>query len=183
MNPQPGSGWWVAFFRNLNLGQARSKSPRAAQLVAAFSEVDAEQVINFQTNGTVLFTGAEPHALALRARDQLTAVTGYTDLVVARPGEWLVQLAERLDPTWPGAEVTLFDGGRAPDLPPGGVHPSGLTVWESGAGHVVTSGAGPGLNAGPVFTGEAGVPVTCRGVPTMIRLGARLRTLDPLRPR
>ena len=53
------AGLHVAFFRNLNLGQPRSKSPGSAALVAAFTAAGASGVRNFQTNGTVLFRAAD----------------------------------------------------------------------------------------------------------------------------
>ena len=45
----------AAFFRNMNLGQARSLSPTRAVLEEAFRSAGARQVRSFQTNGTVAF--------------------------------------------------------------------------------------------------------------------------------
>ena len=45
----------VAFFRNMNLGQARSHSPTRPVLEDAFALAGAVGVRSFQTNGTVLF--------------------------------------------------------------------------------------------------------------------------------
>lgn len=82
----------MAFFRNMNLGQARSRSPRSAELLDAFAAAGATSAVNFQTNGTVIFTGDDPATLAESVVTRLTAVTGYADLVVGtdsadrRPG-------------------------------------------------------------------------------------------------
>jgi len=46
----------VAFFRNLNLGQRRSHSPMRPELLDALERAGAQDPINFQVNGTVIFT-------------------------------------------------------------------------------------------------------------------------------
>ncbi|NUM47289.1 MAG: DUF1697 domain-containing protein [Anaerolineales bacterium] len=47
--------YFVAFFRNVNLGHP--KSPTRAQLEAAFTGAGAAFAQSFQTNGTVIFSG------------------------------------------------------------------------------------------------------------------------------
>lgn len=170
----------VAFFRNMNLGQARSRSPRSSDLVDAFTAAGASGVVNFQTNGTVIFQGDQPQRIAAEVVRLLTGVTGYNDLVVVRTADWLVALADRLDPDLPAAEVTLYDDPALPrlDLPHvERVRSGALTIVHLDEQHAITSIAGSGISAGPVLTGLVGVPVTCRGVPTMIRLGKRLGAL------
>ncbi len=167
----------VAFFRNMNLGQARSRSPRSAELVGAFERAGATRVVNFQTNGTVIFDGRAPKRIAADVVELLTGVTGYDDLVVVRPADWLVELADRLDPDLPAAEVALFDARTVPVLRLPHVERArsgALTIVALDARHAVTSTTGSGISAGPVLPGLVGVPVTCRGVPTMIRLARRL---------
>lgn len=168
----------VAFFRNLNLGQARSRSPRSAELLDAFRQEGASRATNFQTNGTVIFDGPRPRRIAADVVATLTGLTGYDDLVVVRAADWLVDLAAGLDTALPAAEVALFDAHQVPELALPHVERTRfgtLTILELGTGHAVTSTTGTGISAGPVLTGLLGVPVTCRGVPTMIRLANRLR--------
>ena len=170
----------VAFFRNMNLGQARSRSPRSADLVEAFTASGAGIAINFQTNGTVIFDGPRPRRIAARVVERLTALTGYADLVVVRDADWLVRLADELDADLPAGEVTLFDVPTLPrlDLPHvERVRSGALTILTLDEHHAVTSTTGSGISAGPVLTELVGVPVTCRGVPTMLRLAHRLSTL------
>ncbi|MBB1516089.1 hypothetical protein [Tessaracoccus sp. MC1679] len=52
-----------------------------------------------------------------------------------------------------------------------------LVVHTLTRSHAVTSATGAGISAGPVLTRLIGVPVTCRGIPTMQRLVARLSIL------
>jgi len=171
-------GTQVAFFRNMNLGQARSRSPRSPELLGAFEQAGATRAVNFQTNGTVIFDGPRPRRIAADVVTALTALTGYDDLVVVRPSAWVVALADSLDPTLPAAEVALFDApGRMPevDLPHVVRVSTGmLTVVALGPSFAVTSTTGSGISAGPVLTDLLEVPVTCRGVPTMVRLARRL---------
>ncbi len=167
----------VAFFRNLNLGQARSKSPTSAQLLSAFRAAGAEQATNFQVNGTVVFDSAQPDPVVVAVRRVLSDLTGYADAAVVRDAAWLVALGRRLDPGLPGGEVALFDAWEVPPLELPWVDPSGaLTVLEFDGLHAVTSwtSVASGSGSNPVLTRMLGVPVTCRGVPTMIRLAARL---------
>ncbi|MCA0294011.1 MAG: hypothetical protein LCH96_01630 [Actinobacteria bacterium] len=167
----------VAFFRNLNLGQARSKSPTSAVLVSAFLTSGARLATSFQTNGTVVFEADDPAAVVVGARGVLAGATGYADVAVVRDAGWVVELGGRLDPGLVNGEVALFDAASAPALEVPWLDPSGsLTVVEIDALHAVTSWADPrtGSSANPTLTRLLGVPVTCRGVPTMIRLAARL---------
>lgn len=170
----------VAFFRNMNLGQARSRSPRSSDLVEAFTAAGATRVVNFQTNGTVIFDGPHPRRIAAGVVRLLTGLTGYDDLVVVRPADWLVDLAARLDPDLPSAEVALYDDPTLPrlDLPHvERVRSGALTILTLDEQHAVTSGTGSGISAGPVLTALLGVQVTCRGVPTVLRLARRLHSL------
>lgn len=170
----------VAFFRNMNLGQARSRSPRSAELVGAFERAGATRAVNFQTNGTVIYDGPQPKRIAAEVVRILTGVTGYDDLVVVRPADWLVELADRLDPDLPAAEVALFDAPTVPALRLPHLERVGsgaLTIVTLDTRHAVTSTTGSGISASPVVTGLVGVPVTCRGLPTMVRLARRLSDL------
>ncbi|MHA6511539.1 DUF1697 domain-containing protein [Tessaracoccus sp. Z1128] len=171
----------VAFFRNMNLGQSRSRSPRNSELLDAFAAAGATSAVNFQTNGTVIFTGDEPAALAESVVTRLTTATGYADLVVVRSAALLIDTVGQIDPGLTAGEVALFDAPRLPVL----VLPhlerartGELVVHALTCRHAVTSATGAGVSAGPVLTRLIGVPVTCRGIPTMRRLVARLTTLS-----
>ena len=167
----------VAFFRNLNLGQRRSHSPTRPELLDAFARAGAKSAVNFQVNGTIVFdTDNDPTALAKRAVELLTPVCGYDDAVLVRPVDWILGLD--LDDIGPNAEVSLFDG--TDDFPePLPWLDSGVTVVRADHQHAVC------LNdlertSGGTWTLERrlGMPVTSRGVPTMLRLQARLRAMD-----
>ncbi|NHB83632.1 hypothetical protein G7085_00060 [Tessaracoccus sp. HDW20] len=171
----------MAFFRNMNLGQARSRSPRSPELLDAFAAAGATSAVNFQTNGTVIFSGDEPAALAESVVTRLTAATAYTHLVVVRSTAWLIDTVGHIDPDLPTGEVALFNADRLPELVLPHVEraPTGeLVVHELTSGHAVTSVTGAGISAGPVLSRLIGVPVTCRGIPTMRRLAARLTILS-----
>lgn len=171
----------VAFFRNMNLGQARSRSPRSSELLDAFASAGATTAVNFQTNGTVIFTGDDPAALAESVVTRLTAATGYADLVIVRSATWLVDTVGHIDPDLPAGDVALFNAPLLPDLilPHVERTPSGeLVVHALTNRHAVTSATGAGVSAGPILTRLIGVPVTCRGIPTMRRLVARLTSLS-----
>lgn len=77
----------VAFFRNMNLGQARSHSPTRPVLEGAFTAAGVSTVRSFQTNGTVLFDpgAADPVAVVERARAALRDAVGYTDIAPVQP--------------------------------------------------------------------------------------------------
>ena len=175
--PKPDPAGYVAFFRNMNLGQARSRSPGSGELVEAFTAAGAEWVTNFQTNGTVIFSASDPAVVVERVRPQLLAATRYADAVVVRSHAWLAELGPRLDPQLHGGEVALFDAPEVPALELPWVDGSGeVAIMELDERHAVTGWAAAGTAHGsnPTLTRMLGVPVTCRGIPTMIRLATRL---------
>ena len=166
----------VAFFRNLNLGQRRSHSPTRPELLDAFAG-RRHRATNFQVNGTIIFEhDGDAQALANEAVRLLTPVCGYADAVIARPVPWILGLELE---TGPHAEVSFFDGPDPfPEPLPWDVPGAGLTVVRADALHAVslndierTSGATYALER------RLGMPVTSRGVPTMLRLQARLHTI------
>lgn len=166
----------VAFFRNLNLGQRRSRSPTRPELLDAFTRAGATNPASFQVNGTVIFeaAGADPQALANRAVELLTPVCGYDDVVVVRPVDWVLALG--LEDIPENAEVSLFDGpDRFPETLPWVAPKGGLTVVRADALHAVSVNDLERTGGGTaVLEKRLGVPVTSRGVPTMRRLQARL---------
>jgi hypothetical protein len=118
----------------------------------------------------------DPQAVADEAVRLLTPVCGYDDSVIVRPVPWLLEL--ELETVAP-AEVSFFDGPDPfPERLPWEVSGAGLTVVHADAMHAVsindvdrTSGATWALER------RLAVPVTSRGVPTITRLQARLRSL------
>jgi hypothetical protein len=100
-------------------------------LVEAFTAAGAESVTNFQTNGTVIFSAADPTEVVERVRPLLLAATGYEDVVVVRSHAWLAELGPRLDPELHGGEVALFDAAEVPALE---------LPWVDGAGEVACRG-------------------------------------------
>ena len=165
----------VAFFRNLNLGQRRSRSPTRPELLEAFERAGATEAVSFQTNGTVIFEcDQDPQSIAEDAVRLLTPVCGYDDVALARPVDWLRELD--LDEVPVNAEVSFFDGpDRFPESLPWVAPRGGLTVLRADSGHAMSVGDVEGTS-GATWVLEAllGVPVTSRGVPTMRRLQAKL---------
>lgn len=171
----------VAFFRNMNLGQRASHSPTSAQLVGAFEAAGAWDVLNVQSNGTVIFAAEHPTWAARDVLGRLQAETGYAGTAVVRSDEWIRRTLDEIEPWWEGVEVCLFDA-REP-LPlqaPWGDDASGLNVFLLDAKHAITSWWDPGHGspANAVLTKHLDVPVTCRGLRTMHRVHARLLSLS-----
>ena len=169
----------VAFFRNLNLGQRRSRSPTRPELLDAFAQAGAATAVSFQTNGTVIFAlgRRSPQRVAERAVALLTQVCGYDDMVATRPIAWVRGLD--LDDLPSHAEVSLFDGPDPfpeplPWEPPG----RGLIVIRADSRHAVSVDDPAGSSGATwVLEDRLGVKVTSRGVPTMRRLQTKLELL------
>ena len=165
----------VAFFRNLNLGQRRSRSPTRPELLDAFDRAGAATAISFQVNGTVIFeTDNDPQALADEAARLLTPVCGYDDAVLVRPVPWVLELD--LEDVVVNAEVSFFAGpSEFPETLPWTPEKGGLTIISADRHHAVSVSDLEGTSGATwVLEGLLGVPVTSRGVPTMRRLKAKL---------
>jgi len=165
----------VAFFRNLNLGQRRSRSPTRPELLEAFERAGATEAVSFQTNGTVIFEcDKDPQDLADDTVRLLTPVCGYDDIAPARPVVWLRGLDLEEVPT--NAEVSFFDGPDPfPESLPWVAPRGGLTVLRADSRYAVSVGDVEGTSGATwVLEAHLGVPVTSRGVPTMRRLQAKL---------
>lgn len=168
----------VAFFRNLNLGQRRSHSPTRPELLDALDRAGAEDPINFQVNGTVIFTsGTDAQALADEAVRLLTPVCGYDDMVVVRPVPWILDL--ELADVARNAEVSLFDGPDPFPEPLPWIAPGvGVTVVRADSLHAVCVNDVDRTSGGTwTLERRLGTKVTSRGVPTMMRLQTRLRSM------
>ncbi len=166
----------VAFFRNLNLGQRRSRSPTRPELLEAFEQAGAKSATSFQVNGTVVFEAdGDPQGLADRAVALLTLVCGYDDAVLVRPVSWVLELD--LDDVVSNAEVSFFDAPSFPESLPWTPEHGGLTVERADGRHAVSvNDLERSSGATWVLERLLGVPVTSRGVPTMQRLTAKLRS-------
>jgi len=167
----------VAFFRNLNLGQA--KSPTKDQLVCSFTTVGAKNVRSFQVNGTVVFTASRPEETVARTLALLRPVCRYRDVALVRPETLILDLAEHLatEGLVDQAEVSFFD--HVTDFPvdmPFRVPRRRCEVREIGAGYAVTLNERPHEgNATRALEELLGVPVTSRSVSTIIRLARSLQ--------
>lgn len=167
----------AAFFRNMNLGQARSHSPTRPVLEEAFSSAGAVGVRSFQTNGTVLFdpVAASPHACIERVRATLAERVGYTDIAPVQPltaVSALVRTTRELLPAVdPAICATFFDPDAAFDwATPGALLDTvGTTVVASGPGWVVTRVA-PGGDPTTAVQRQLGAKATTRGFGTIERL-------------
>lgn len=167
----------VAFFRNMNLGQARSQSPTRPVLEDAFALAGAVGVRSFQTNGTVLFDplAAAPDAVVERVRVTLAERVGYTDIAPVQPlgvVRGLVRAThERLPALDRAIYVTFFraDGPLDWANPEARLDSLGTTVVASGRGWVVTQVA-PGGDPTTAVQARLGSKATTRGLGTIERL-------------
>ena len=165
---------WVAFFRNLNLGQPRS--PSRSQLVDAFEAEGATDVLSHQVNGTVAFaTAGDPQALADAVAARLGPVCGYADVAPVRSLEWLAGLG--LDDLPDGCELTVFDGPSPFPEPLPWTPSADVTVLAADGDHAIVQNHVERRSQGTrVVEARLGVRATSRGVGTVQRLLARLGT-------
>jgi len=168
----------VAFFRNMNLGQRRSRSPNRPELLEALAQAGATSAVSFQTNGTVVFAPGRrsPQRLADRAVELLTPVCGYDDMVAARPVSWLGDLD--LNDVPDHAEVSFFDGPDPfPEPLPWEAPRGGLVVLRADGRHAVSVNDPEGSSGATwVLENRLAAKVTSRGVPTMRRLLVKLES-------
>jgi hypothetical protein len=172
---------FVAFFRNVNLGQGIN--PTRPQLEAAFAEAGAPNASSFQTAGTVVFSAAdEPAAEAAvaGARERLLALRGLREPAYVAPLAHLVELI-RSNP-FAGYDLAVaFDAGvtlmprdalarlSLPLASPrGGFEVVCLTPYLAPTVGPRTSVARE--NPTPFFEKLRGVPATTRGWGTIVRL-------------
>jgi uncharacterized protein (DUF1697 family) len=172
---------FVAFYRNVNLGQPRS--PTRPQLEAALAEAGAEGAASFQTNGTIVFAAAdEAVALAVvsAANAALSRVCGLREPAYIAPLDHLAGLVAE----------TPFAGIDGPDIyehaatfgPPGAfaalrlplATPRGDVELLRVTPYIALSIcrkviAAPGA-ATPFLERTLGVPVTTRSWTTITRL-------------
>jgi hypothetical protein len=166
----------LAFFRNLNLGQARSHSPTSAQLLDAFVEAGARSPSHVGTNGTVVYYHSTGPTLVRRVAKLLTPMCGYRDMVTVRSGVALIELDRQLRGLGDGA-VVLFDREPGFDLPTPIESEDGLIVISFDHRRAITQhrpGTRP-TSATTFIASLVDVPVTTRSVTTMRRVADRVR--------
>jgi hypothetical protein len=166
----------VAFFRNLNLGRARSNSPTSSQLLDAFVEAGARAPSHVGANGTVVYYHPTGPTLVRRVAKLLTPMCGYRDMVTVRSGVALIELDRCLGGLGEG-EVVLYDTTPGFDLPTPIETDDGLIVISLDHRRAVTQhrvGSRPGAS-GPFIASLVGVPTTTRSISTMRRVADRVR--------
>ena len=166
----------VAFFRNLNLGQARSHSPTSAQLLDAFVKAGARSPSHVGTNGTVAYYHSTGPTLVRRVAKLLTPVCGYRDMVTVRSGVALIELDRQLRGLG-DAEVVLYDREPGFDLPTPIESDDGLVVISANHRRAITqhrTGSRP-TSANPFIASLVGVHVTTRSITTMRKVADRVR--------
>jgi hypothetical protein len=166
----------VAFFRNLNLGQARSHSPTSSQLLDAFVEAGARAPSHVGTNGTVVYYHPTGPTLVRRVAKLLTPMCGYRDMVTVRSGAALIELDRRLRGLGDG-EVVLYDTTPGFDLPTPIESDDGLIVISLDHRRAITQHRPDShpTGANPFIASLVGVPTTTRSITTMRRVADRVR--------
>ena len=165
----------VAFFRNLNQGQRGD--PTSTQLLEAFSQSGAKDVLPFQSNGTVLFDSPLPQECMNDAVARLVTSSPWNDVAFMRSAEWLVAYLTALaldQSAFTRAELSLFDESRSPieHLPLAGKR---CMVVSGGFGFALTENERAGeSNATPSLERALDVKVTSRSLLTLSRLADRL---------
>ncbi len=170
----------VAFYRNMNVGHARS--PTRSQLEGAFRAAGADSVRSFQTNGTVVFSagGDQPDALVSWAAPLLAEQSGYAEAVFVRRLDALsAALARQPFPAVRDERTyretfTFYDGGKAPELDLPWTCPRGdINVLEVHEDYALSVVRKTGTTAGsPTAVMELllGLPATTRTLGTIERL-------------
>jgi hypothetical protein len=165
----------VAFFRNLNVGQQRS--PSTAQLLAAFADEGAVDVLSHQSNGTVAFAspGREPTDVVLAVVDRVAEVSAWDDVALVRPVSWLRQL--HLEELPDGCELTLVDGPDPfPVALPHHSERAAATILAADHLHAIVHNHVESRSNGTPLVEHllGGTPATSRGTGTVLRLLDRL---------
>lgn len=169
---------FVAFFRNVNLGQPGS--PTSRQILDAFGGPAVAR--NFQTNGTVVFRTDDSEAAGRGARRELSEA-GIERGFVVRSLTEVNAIAGELPPADPHDEsarvvVSFFDlppGSRTPTAPPHGSEEL-LDVRTLDASYAVSVSRRRGTSVGDATSfleRMLGVPVTTRNGGTVQRLVVR----------
>ncbi len=164
---------YVGFLRNVNHGQRGQ--PATAGVVAAFVAAGGDDVVPFQSNGTVVFDADDADEVVERAVAALAA-HGHE-----REGFWmpLTQVAEIVDAHATAVdasrrELTLHHGGTIDVDDPEVVAEAAkrrCVIVAAGDGWAVTTNERDReSNATPAIERIIEAPATSRGLPTLVRL-------------
>ncbi|MBB3156934.1 uncharacterized protein (DUF1697 family) [Microbacterium proteolyticum] len=161
----------VAFVRNLNQGQRGHAS--TADLDAAFVDAGCQDVLPFQSNGTIVFSGEA--VLAADAMSALTARTGVEREVFTLVWENLADIvdvhrhaedAARRELTLHAPVRIALDGRSESEAAR-----RRCRLLQTDVGWTVTANERDReSNATPVIERLTGTPATSRGLPTLARL-------------
>lgn len=165
----------VAFVRNLNQGQRGHVS--TPELVAAFEDAGCHDIVPFQSNGTIVYSGHG--ALAVDAMSALATSTGVDREVFTLGTDDLtdIVLTHGLADDAARRELTLHAPVRIPLDERAATEAARrrCTLIETGVGWTVTvNERDRESNATPVIERLTGAPATSRGLPTLVRLVDRL---------
>jgi len=172
---------FVAFFRNVNLGQPRS--PSRAQLESAFLQAGASTAISFMSNGTLIFSVSDSRlaqATAEIACETLRTACGMREPAFVRRYERLAELAAA-DPfsEWENASIaeraiTFFDNKGGIELrAPIESQRKDCLIFRIDSGEAFSVMCDVGGKVGyptPVLEKALGAPVTTRGWTTILRM-------------
>lgn len=172
---------FVAFLRNVNLGQPRS--PTRAQLETAFLQAGAATAVSFLSNGTLLFSIPSRRAArptARRAGAHLQAQCGLREPIFVCDFQILADLAAA-DPFAAFSATTFAERAISFFEPPAGIDLQLPLESERRDCLVFRAEAGLALSITrtlhgrtgyptPVLEKALGVPVTTRGWNTILRL-------------
>ncbi|WP_345544077.1 hypothetical protein [Microbacterium jejuense] len=163
----------MAFLRNVNQGQRGH--PSTAMILDAFAVAGCDGAVTFQSNGTVVFSAAEPDAVVADAAAMLDSL-GYPRAGFAMAASEIANLgrtyataqaASRMELTLHGADVIDLDD----DAVVRAATHRRCRVIASGAGWVVSLNERERESNGtPVVEQVTGGPATSRSIGTVLRL-------------
>lgn len=172
---------FVAFVRNVNLGQP--KSPTRAQLEDAFLQSGASTAVSFMSNGTLIYSVSNSQLAqktANQARDILQNVCGMKEPVFVCSFQHLVELVDEdpfssfNDPTITGQAISFFDPHLGPMLTaPIASERKDCTIFRIGEGDALSILREVNGKTGyptPVLEKALSSPVTTRSWTTILRL-------------
>lgn len=176
---QNGAMRSVAFFRNVNQGQRGHASTR--DLVDALAAEGAEDIVPFQSNGTIVFTAAAAAPLVDRARERLALSGVFDDAVEVRSFDFVERIVAEHGGADDGRrrELTLFDVGLrvldASVVLRESLRRRCAVVAHDAGWAVVVNDHDRQSNGTPTIEAVLGASATSRGLPTLGRLIDRLR--------
>jgi uncharacterized protein (DUF1697 family) len=172
----------VAFLRNVNQGQRGH--PSTADILAAFADARASDVVAFQSNGTLLFSAGDPQMTVDAAMDALAAGSGVDREAFWMPLPTLTAIVEAhaVQPDAARRELTLH-GGPTLDRHDQDVRRIAAhrrcEIVDAGEGWIVSvNERDHDSNATPVAEILTEGRASSRGMPTLVRLVDRFAQAD-----